>query len=66
MSYAIVDSGTSLMYLPPTDYALFKQIVINAGIGQNDWLNCNSIFYPNYCYSNTHTCSSFMSHMSPI
>ena len=61
MHYAIIDSGTSLITIPLSDYNNFKQQIINA----NTSLNCNSATKP-YCFSKTQSCSSIISSLRPL
>jgi hypothetical protein len=62
MKFAIIDSGTSLLTIPLTDYNNFKQQVINA----NTTLNCNSYNQPSYCFSKTLSCSTFTPYLQPL
>jgi hypothetical protein len=52
--YAIVDTGTSLLYMLTSDYAYFETMVLAASPD----FNCNSAFY-DYCYSNVNTCDAY-------
>ena len=53
-SYAIVDTGTSLLLLETSAYDLFSSQVENA-----TGMNCKD----SYCYSSSTTCSSFYSNL---
>jgi len=62
MKYAIIDSGTSFITVPLTDYNNFKQQVINAATG----LNCNSFQQPYYCFSKNTPCSTITPMLQPL
>lgn len=53
-NYAIIDTGTSLLYMLETDYSYFVTMVQAAS---PDFI-CNSPLY-DYCYSNQNTCSAY-------
>jgi len=47
VAYAIIDSGTSFIYLPESEYYAFKDF-----LGRIDGMDCSQL----YCFSNTKTC----------
>lgn len=56
MKYAIVDTGTSLLYLIPNDFINFMMAVKAASSS----IECDSY----YCYSNTDTCAQLAPKLS--
>jgi hypothetical protein len=58
MKYGIIDTGTSLMYLPKTDYNLFRSTIEAQNLG----LTCTN----EYCYSDTKPCSTFVDQLHPL
>jgi len=59
--YAIVDTGTSLLYMLTSDYAYFETMVEAASPD----FNCNSAFY-DYCYSNVNTCDAYYANLQNL
>lgn len=49
MKYAIVDTGTSLMYMIPNDWSMMKQVLLDSV----PELQCDT----QYCYSDTRYCN---------
>lgn len=60
-SFAIADTGTSLLYLLATDYGYFSQMIENAS---SDFI-CNNANYP-YCYSAQNTCDAYWDKMESL
>lgn len=58
MNYAIVDTGTSLTYIIPSDFTLLSQQIVSLNIG----LTCDA----DVCSSSTQTCDVFTPFLSPI
>lgn len=58
MKYAIVDTGTSLLYMVPSDFKTFKSSILSAAPS----LTCTS----ELCYSVDNTCDVYESLLSPI
>lgn len=58
MDYGIIDTGTSLMYLPPNAYNAFITQINNQNLG----LTCTNEF----CYSTTQPCSQFVNKLHPL
>ena len=61
IGYAILDTGTSLLYLGVEDYINFaNRLLEDVPAGA---LNCNKNIY---CYSNSHTCEELAPYMKPL
>ena len=61
IGYAILDTGTSLLYLGTEDYYNFAdQMLSQAPLGA---LDCTSLIY---CFSDTLTCDELSPHLSPL
>ena len=59
--FAIVDTGTSLLYLLETDYNKFKNMIMAASPD----FNCNSVFY-DYCFTNVNTCDAYWNQLQTL
>ena len=61
VQYAIIDSGTSLLYLGSSDYQVFLAKLIDSERG--DDLNCSD---ESYCYSDDYTCDYFTPYLESL
>ena len=61
IGYAIIDSGTSLLYLGTEDYQNFLNKVLSSV--PTDALDCTTNVY---CFSNSYTCDELTPYMEPL
>ena len=61
IDYAIIDTGTSLLYMGTSDYQKFLQKLYDSDHGSE--LNCEDL---TYCYSEDHECDYFIDSMEPL
>jgi hypothetical protein len=60
-AFAIVDTGTSLLYMQETDYSYFTAMIMAASPD----FNCSSLLY-DYCFTEANTCDAYWSKMEPL
>ena len=58
MDYAIVDTGTSLMYVIPKDFTVLKQALMSIAPD----FQCSST----YCYTNQNLCDHYYDSLSDL